>query len=120
MKPYIIPAPRIWVTDQAPIIYGGKLFYIKPSYVLGDKSKNSTTTDMDQNIYKEQLLKKRNHLILEIANYSLIIEEQTFYNLAALELEIQNLENLPPVRTTASSFTDIRSFHRRKLLETFD
>ena len=39
MKPYKIPAPRIWVTDQAPIIYGGKLFYIKPSYVLGDKSK---------------------------------------------------------------------------------
>ena len=93
MKPYKILAPRIWITDQAPIMYGGKLFYIKQSYVLGDKSKNSTTTDMDQNIYKEQLLNKRNDLLLEITNFSLIIEEQAFYNIAALELEIQSLEN---------------------------
>ena len=93
MKPYKIPAQRIWVTDQAPMIYGGKLFYIKPSYVLGDKSKNSNTTDMNQNSYKEQLLKKRNDLLLEITNYSLIIEEQAFYNIAVLEQEIQNLEN---------------------------
>ena len=93
MKPYKIPAPRIWATDQAPIIYGGKLFYIKQSYVLGDKSKNSIKTDMNQNSYKEQLLKKRNALLLEIANYSLIIEEQAFYNIAALEQEIQSLGN---------------------------
>lgn len=57
MKPYIIPAPRIWVTDQVPIIYGGKLFYSKPCYVLSDKSKNSSTTDINQNSCKEQLLK---------------------------------------------------------------
>lgn len=93
MKPYKIQAPRIWLTDQAPIFYGGRIIRIKPSYVSGDKSKNSNTTDMNQNSYKEQLLKKRNDLLLEIANYSLIIEEQAFYNLAALELEIQNLEN---------------------------
>lgn len=48
---------------------------------------------MDQNSYKEQLLKKRNDLLLKITRYSLIIEEQAFYNIAVLELEIQSLEN---------------------------
>jgi hypothetical protein len=38
MKPYKIPAPRIWVTDQAPIFYGGKFIRLKPSVIFEIKS----------------------------------------------------------------------------------
>lgn len=42
IKPYKIPAPRIWVTDQAPIFYGGRIIRIKPSIIFEEKSDYST------------------------------------------------------------------------------
>jgi len=38
MKPYKIPAPKIWVTDQAPIFYGGRIIRIKPCVIFEIKS----------------------------------------------------------------------------------
>ena len=41
-KRYKIPAPKIWITDQAPIFYGGKIIRIKPCVIIEGKSDNRT------------------------------------------------------------------------------
>lgn len=59
---YKIILPKIWVTDQVPIFYGGKIIRIKPSVIFEEKSDHSTngiqTMNIDQNSYKKASIKK--------------------------------------------------------------
>jgi hypothetical protein len=41
---------------------------------------------------KEKLLKRRSEILIELALYDLMIEEQTFYSIPALEQEVEALE----------------------------
>lgn len=47
---------------------------------------------MEENKKREELLEKRDNLLIEIALFGLLIEENTFYSMRSLETEIQNLE----------------------------
>jgi len=99
MKPYKIPAPRIWVTDQVPIFYAGRIIRIKPSVIFEEKSDNSTneikTTDMDQNKRIEMLLKRLEDLSNQCLSRGIIIEDSAQYGNNRerhLEMEIQRME----------------------------